>query len=128
MNSLSSIDPIAQFLKTIRRPRCRATYKVYACILRGFHRDLAEQDAQVSADTIRTWLKQRILEWPLRLVIHRARLVDRYLDWAKAHDVVVRNLRLRDGGTNLLSGGEQRRSVLPLPKRGPHLVENVAGQ
>jgi integrase/recombinase XerD len=101
MNSPSSLDTIAQFLKTIR-PRCRDTYKVYTCILRGFHRHLAEQDAQVSADTIRNWLKQCILEWPLPLVIHRARLVDRYLDWAKAHDVVARNplaeLRERYGG------------------------------
>ena len=60
MSSPSSLDPIGQFLKTIR-PRCRDTFKVYACVLRGFPRYLAEQDAQVSADTIRTWLKQRIL-------------------------------------------------------------------
>ena len=132
MNSPSSLDPIARFLKTIR-PRCRDTYKVYACILRGFHRHLAEQDAQVSADTIRTWVKQRILEWPLPLVIHRARLVDRYLDWAKAHDVVARNplaeLRERYGGRTapivraLLSDdpGHELERLRPLPEFGSAL-------
>ena len=132
MNSPSSLDPIAQFLKTIR-PRCRDTYKVYACILRGFHRYLTEQDAQVSADTIRTWLKQRILEWPLPLVIHRARLVDRYLDWAKAHDAVARNpiaeLRERYGGLTapivcaLLSDdpGHELERLRPLPEFGSAL-------
>jgi integrase len=132
MNSPSSLDPIAQFLKTIRL-RCRDTYKVYACILRGFHRHLGEQDPQVSADTIRTWLKQRILEWPLPLVIHRARLVDRYLDWAKAHDVVAHNpfaeLRERYGGLTapivraLLSDdpGHELERLRPLPEFGSAL-------
>ena len=132
MNSPSSLDPIAQFLKTLS-PRCCDTYRVYACILRGFHLHLAEQDPQVSADTIRTWLKQRILEWPLPLVIHRARLVDRYLDWAKAHDVVAHNpfaeLRERYGGLTapivraLLSDdpGHELERLRPLPEFGSAL-------
>src|ERR1700751_2236400 len=101
MNSHSPSDPVVRFLDTVR-PRCHDTYKVYACILRGFHRYLAERDTSVSVDAIGIWLKQRILEWPLHLVIHRARLVDRYLDWAKAHDVITRNplaeLREKYGG------------------------------
>ena len=81
-------------------------------------------------DTIRTWLKQRILEWPLPLVIHRARLVDRYLDWAKAHDVVAHNpfaeLQEKYGGLTapivraLLSDdpGHELERLRPLPEFG----------
>ena len=132
MNSHSSPDPVVRFLKTIR-PRRRDTYRVYACILRDFHRHLAEQDAQVCFDTIRTWLRQRILEWPLHLVIHRARLVDRYLDWAEAHDVIARNplaeLREKYGGLTapivraLLSDdpGHELERLRPLPEFGSAL-------
>jgi hypothetical protein len=132
MNFNSSLDPIEQFLKTIR-PRCRDTYKVYTCILRGFHRHLAEQDAPLSEDTIRTWLKQRTLEWPQSLVIHRARLVDRYLDWAKAHDIIAHNplaeLRESYGGLTapivraLLSDdpGHELERLRPLPEFGSPL-------
>jgi integrase/recombinase XerD len=132
MNSPSSLDPIARFLKELR-PRSRDTYKVYTCILRSFHWHLADQDAQVSVDTIRTWLKQRILEWPLPLVIHRARLVDRYLDWAQAQDVVAHNplaeLREKYGGLTapivraLLSDdpGHELERLRPLPEFGSAL-------
>jgi integrase/recombinase XerD len=139
MNSHSPSDPVVRFLDTVR-PRCHDTYKVYACILRGFHRYLAERDTSVSVDAIGIWLKQRILEWPLHLVIHRARLVDRYLDWAKAHDVITRNplaeLREKYGGLTapivraLLSDdlGELER-LRPLPAfgsiLGPEMRQHV---
>jgi integrase len=66
-------------------------------------------------------------------VIHRARLVDRYLDWAKAHDVVSRNplaeLREKYGGLTapivraLLSDdpGYELERLRPLPEFGSTL-------
>jgi integrase/recombinase XerD len=59
------------------------TFKVYRCILEGFQRFVAEQanGKRISRETIRQWLNTRILVWPFHLVAHRARLVDRFLDW-----------------------------------------------
>ena len=37
------------------------------------------------------WLQDRILAWPLHLVMHRARLVDRFLDWLVADGYIVAN-------------------------------------
>lgn len=59
------------------------TSKVYLCILDGFQRYVVEHSAgeALSAKVIQNWLCDRILVWPLHLVMHRARLVDRFLDW-----------------------------------------------
>ena len=59
------------------------TPRVYRCILNGFNRFAAERtkDNSISQETIRQWLNDRILVWPLHLVTHRARLVERFLDW-----------------------------------------------
>ena len=59
------------------------TPRVYRCILEGFQRFVAKQTTgkRISQETIRQWLNDRILVWPFHLVAHRARLVDRFLDW-----------------------------------------------
>lgn len=59
------------------------TPRVYCCILNGFNRFAAERTKGnfISQETIRQWLNDRILVWPFHLVAHRARLVDRFLDW-----------------------------------------------
>ena len=60
-----------------------ATRKVYRCILSGFHRFVREhpRTGPISLELVQEWLRDRILSWPLHLVIHRASLVDRFLDW-----------------------------------------------
>lgn len=57
---------------------------VYRSILNQFYRFIKERanDGRVSEKVIREWLKARFRVWPFHLVAHRARLVDRYLDWA----------------------------------------------
>ena len=62
----------------------RTTARVYRCILNGFQRFVTDQasDKFISRQTIREWLKDRAVVWPFRLVAHRARLVDRFLDWS----------------------------------------------
>jgi hypothetical protein len=59
------------------------TPKVYRSVLKGFQRFVADQGdgERISRETIRQWLNDRILVWPFHLVAHRARLVDRFLDW-----------------------------------------------
>lgn len=65
------------------RFRNAITTKVYRCILNGFQRYVAEHFATkpLTPEVIQSWLWDRILVWPLHLVVHRARLVDRFLDW-----------------------------------------------
>src|SRR5947208_3726910 len=57
---------------------------VYRSILNEFHRFVTKRakDGRMSEKMIREWLRNRMLVWPFHLVAHRARLVDRYLDWA----------------------------------------------
>ena len=58
-----------------------ASSGVYRCILNGFQRFVAEhvEDSAISQGVSRQWLIDRIQVWPLRLVTHRARIVDRFL-------------------------------------------------
>jgi len=69
------------------------THKVYRCVLKGFQRFVAEQGdgERISRETIRQWLNDRILVWPFHLVAHRARLVDRFLDWLVAKGTLKSN-------------------------------------
>jgi integrase/recombinase XerD len=57
---------------------------VYRSILNQFYRFSIKRvkDGHVSEKVVREWLKTRFRVWPFHLVAHRARLVDRYLDWA----------------------------------------------
>ena len=69
------------------------TPRVYRCILNGFHRFAFERtnDNPISQEAIRQWLNDRILVWPFHLVAHRARLVDRFLDWMLRMGTLERN-------------------------------------
>lgn len=60
-----------------------ATRYVYQCILSAFQRFVREHPRSESSSptVVQTWLSDRILKWPLHLVILRASLVDRFLDW-----------------------------------------------
>lgn len=57
---------------------------VYRTILNEFYRFVAKRvkNGRLSERVIREWLQARLRVWPFHLVAHRARLVDRYLDWA----------------------------------------------
>jgi integrase/recombinase XerD len=69
------------------------TARVYRCILNGFQRFVTEQsqDQSVSREMICLWLNDRIRVWPFHLVAHRARLVDRFLDWAVKRGALDQN-------------------------------------
>ena len=67
--------------------------RVYHCILRGFQRFVSEHHSEcpISVASVTAWLQDRILVWPLHLVMHRARLVDRFLDWLVAGGYIAVN-------------------------------------
>ncbi|MGH2447709.1 MAG: tyrosine-type recombinase/integrase, partial [Chloroflexota bacterium] len=82
---LEDQEDIRRYLKTLRLRHAK-TPIIYACILRGFRRFVIEHSLRgsVSVEIVRAWLEARILRWPLHIVFHRARLVDRFMDWMVA--------------------------------------------
>jgi integrase/recombinase XerD len=65
------------------RPRNPITPKVYRCVLSGFQRFVVQRHCGplLSQQTIEAWLRERATQWPMHLVLHRARIVDRFLDF-----------------------------------------------
>ncbi|MGH9163342.1 MAG: hypothetical protein ACRD2X_25545 [Vicinamibacteraceae bacterium] len=82
MSALADPRVIDRFIRTLPL-RSPGSIPVYRCILRHFQRFVLGQSAQapVSRDTMRRWLEARRRDLPVPLVYHRARLVDRFLDW-----------------------------------------------
>lgn len=66
---------------TLRHP---ISPHVYRTILNEFYRFVTKRvkNGRLTEKVLREWLKARRRIWPFHLVAHRARLVDRYLDWA----------------------------------------------
>jgi integrase/recombinase XerD len=104
MNRPAITDPesLRQFLQA-QHFRHRSTRNVYGCVLRNFQHFVFERapGAPPSTLIVRQWLKERIGEWPLHMVCHRAGVVDRYLRWMEARGAVPNNpfadLRLQYG-------------------------------
>ena len=67
--------------------------RVYHCILRGFQYFVSAYDSACPASqaSLTAWIQDRIAVWPLHLVIHRARLVDRFLDWLLRGNHITEN-------------------------------------
>lgn len=84
MNTWPDSDGAAlrRYVKYLRL-RNPSSPRVYRSILGGFQRFVIQQppDRPVSRQMIEQWLGDRIAVWPLHMVIHRACLVDRFLDW-----------------------------------------------
>ena len=95
-------DAIERHIQQLR-PRNHGTIRVYRCILLGFQR-FAQQcndSAAISPATIAAWLHNRAKCWPMHLVLHRARIVDRFLDYLASERSIPGNpleqLRVRYG-------------------------------
>jgi integrase/recombinase XerD len=75
-------ESLRQFLQ-MQHFRHQCTPKVYASILRDFQHFVLEHSGgePLSISIVQRWLESKILQWPLHIVYHRARLVDRYLGW-----------------------------------------------
>lgn len=83
--------------------RCPRTLIVYRCILVGFQRFVIKHKCEpsVGQPTIEAWLHDRATQWPMHLVLHRTRIVDRFLDFLASEGVIPTNplfqLRVRYG-------------------------------
>jgi len=95
-------EAIERHVRSLRL-RNRSTVRVYRCILRGFQRFAQTQGccAAVSETTVQSWVRDRSAHWPRHLVIHRARIVDRLLDFLAFEGTIPNNpfaeLRARYG-------------------------------
>lgn len=85
-------EAIQRHVKQLRL-RNRITGKVYRCILTGFQRFVQQRGcaSSVSRTILETWLKERASHWRIHLVLHRARIVDRFLDFLAAEGSIERN-------------------------------------
>lgn len=75
------------------RPRSRDTAKVYRCILLGFQRFVQQRrlDTPSCQSVIEAWLRDRAMRWPMHFVLHRARVVDRFLDFLASEGSIPSN-------------------------------------
>ena len=95
-------DAIERHIQQLR-PRNRSTFRVYRCILVGFQQFVQRCDdsAVFNPATIEAWLHNRAKCWPMHLVLHRARIVDRFLDFLASEGSIPANpleqLRVRYG-------------------------------
>jgi integrase len=92
MTAMWDRTQIDRFLHT-RHFRHPGSIRVYTCILQRFQRFVANrQDREPpSQATIRAWLDARRQEWPVHLVYHRARVVNRFLEWMVASRAIAAN-------------------------------------
>ena len=81
-----------RFLQT-QQFRHRQTHKIYLCVLRHFQSYVSQHGdgAPPSVSILQQWLKERRLKWPLHMVCHRARLVERFLGWLQAAGAIPTN-------------------------------------
>ena len=94
MTRSSSIgaDSVGRFLRS-QRLRHRETRRIYGHILRAFQSSFGECSigASVSVSNLQQWLCEKRQMWPLHMVCHRARLVERFLEWSQALGVIDTN-------------------------------------
>lgn len=91
-SSPSEASMVERFLKT-QRLRHRETRRIYGHLLRAFERFVFEQCAgePVSVSILQQWLRAKRKSWPLHMVCHRTRLVERFLEWSQAHGAIRSN-------------------------------------
>ncbi|CAN7479393.1 tyrosine-type recombinase/integrase [Variovorax paradoxus] len=84
-------------------PRSRGTVNVYRCILVEFQRHVQRcpRNTAICQSTIESWLRGCASRWPEHYVLHRARVVDRFLDFLASEESIPSNplaqLRLNFG-------------------------------
>jgi integrase len=91
-SSSAGADSVGRFLRT-QRFRCQETRRIYGHILRAFQSFVVEcsDAAPLSVANLQEWLREKRQMWPLHMVCHRARLVERFLEWSRAQGVISTN-------------------------------------
>ena len=86
----STID---RYLSQLRL-RCPTTPIYYRQALRSFQELVSRRQhspAQVSRDDLEAWLRERAAHWPESTLLHRARIVNRYLDFLVQEELIASN-------------------------------------
>jgi integrase/recombinase XerD len=91
-SSSTGADSVGRFLRN-QRFRHRETRRIYGHVLRAFQSSVGECSigASVSVSNLQGWLCEKRQMWPLHMVCHRARLVERFLEWSQAIGVIDTN-------------------------------------
>jgi site-specific recombinase XerD len=85
-------ESVDRFLGT-QRFRDKETRRIYGHILCAFQHSVSEDStgAPLSVSNLQDWLREKRQKWPLHMVCHRARLVERFLEWSQANGVISTN-------------------------------------
>lgn len=91
-SSSAGADFVGRFLRT-QRFRHRETGRIYGHFLRAFQASVGEGaiGTSVSVSNLQEWLCEKRQMWPLHMVCHRARLVERFLEWSQVRGVIDTN-------------------------------------
>jgi integrase/recombinase XerD len=91
-SSSGGADSVSRFLchQRFRHPE---TGRIYGHILRAFQSSILKRStgSRLCVSNLQEWLREKRRVWPLHMVCHRARLVERFLDWSQAHGVIATN-------------------------------------
>lgn len=90
-SSSAGTDSVGRFLshQHFRHPE---TGRIYGHILRTFQSSVIEcSTGALSVSSLQEWLREKRRVWPLHMVCHRARLVERFLEWSQANGVIATN-------------------------------------
>lgn len=92
MTSTGDAKLIERFLRA-QRYRHTATVENYTGLLCNFNGFVARHGSGASPtiSIVQDWLKERSLNWAAHILHHRARLVERYLNWLEAQGGIAEN-------------------------------------
>ena len=95
MNTWPDTDgsTIVRYLEQLRL-RCPASPIYYRQALYGFQEIVVRQQcpsSQVSRDAFEAWLRERAAHWPESTLLHRARIVNRFIDFLVREGLIVSN-------------------------------------
>ena len=128
---------LRQFVEQLKLRRYGVSY---CCLLRDFQRFVSEDSPPrtLTHATLRAWLDKRKKQSSLDLVVHRAQLVSRFLDWLVACGAVASNplaeLRRQYDCRSTAAivralfspqPNEALEALRPLPRYGSHLGEFI---
>jgi integrase/recombinase XerD len=95
MNTWPDADDriIARYLDQLRL-RCPTSPTYYRQALRSFQETVRQQQSlpgQVDRKVLEAWLSERAAYWPVSTLLHRARIINRFLDFLVREGLIVSN-------------------------------------
>lgn len=81
---------LKQFVEQLSLRRYGRTYQSHLRIFQRFVKRHSPQ-RMLTQETLRIWFQERLKQSPLRLVVHHAQLLNRFLDWLVAQGAVTSN-------------------------------------